>query len=680
MSDLRDYLMSIDSKLGNAANTLWDQSEPIHDRQNRQGNFTENGRAHVLAVELNIYKLLSRTTRKAKANNFDLFDDAFSYFVLSAAACCHDFDKATNLDRKFQHGEGSADFVAKNQKVLHLTRSQRIAIQEAISIHDLKHQDYTRAMEKLTTEKAHPSGVHNLRLIAVILKAADILHLDESRIVQLEIADEDDLPEIEQIKIRSRRSVTGWRIDGSSIIVEAAPETDEEFQAVRRSFEFMKSKEWPCVESVLNYYGFAYNLKLSIAGKFSNIPETTQIAGSIKPTSRKQDYFEDTGGPIHIRRIALLHSLKNILDEAPVAVVEGPMLSGKTTLVETFQYEFAEEYDFLPTIGSHGTQASIDAENIVELCAIWGRQILLQYFFKLGEHYKDLPPEILRFVDTSPSAFIERFRLEKNDYGYRHLECMIKVVNHVMEQLYHSWRKIVEWNEDRTQVLTVHFADLQNYVQKSVFPDLQQDVEGLLNEYDEYGECHLGNTKLIVSTRYFPNTNAGNVIIVGHFTELETRSVLATIKSELSSSEFEAVFELVWKETNGHPWFVKRFAIYFENLLKVSKGAAALRTAESIFANSDQWLYDLSQSGRKKLSGFHKGIAQALQRESVRNAFIKVMSVKRKNSTVLTEFRNDLDLRQLGILNYSDLPERRVVEGYANPLITRYFAKVHETK
>jgi len=69
---------------------------------------------HVQAVEDNIWRLLQTTTILNKANNLEDFM-AFELFLLSCAACCHDFDKALKsaLPEGFKHGEGSGDFVEK---------------------------------------------------------------------------------------------------------------------------------------------------------------------------------------------------------------------------------------------------------------------------------------------------------------------------------------------------------------------------------------------------------------------------------------------------------------------------------------------------------------------------------------------------------------------------------------
>jgi len=102
---LREYLQREKQNLAAIANNLWRISIPIHERQNRPDS-NENGLVHVQAVEDNIWRLLQTTTLLNKVNNLGDFM-AFELFLLSCAACCHDFDKAMKsaLPEGFKHGE-----------------------------------------------------------------------------------------------------------------------------------------------------------------------------------------------------------------------------------------------------------------------------------------------------------------------------------------------------------------------------------------------------------------------------------------------------------------------------------------------------------------------------------------------------------------------------------------------
>ncbi len=258
---LREYLQQEDQDLAAVANNLWRISRPIHERQNRPDS-NENGFVHVQAVEDNIWRLLQTTTRLNKANNLEDFMP-FELFLLSCAACCHDFDKAlkSTLPEGFEHGKGSGDFVEKNMDKLGLTRPQANAISSVISIHNLNPDEFQQKLSQLRTNQASPVGSYNLQRLAVLLKAADILHCDNSRIPSLGI-EPDNLEGLDRKKHLCRHCTEGWISDGTRIVIQASPRTEEEIEAVSESLGYMKNSEWPAVSGGLERYNFPYQLEM----------------------------------------------------------------------------------------------------------------------------------------------------------------------------------------------------------------------------------------------------------------------------------------------------------------------------------------------------------------------------------------------------------------------------------
>jgi hypothetical protein len=244
---LREYLQQKNQDLAAIANNLWRISSPIHERQNRPDS-NENGLVHVLAVEDNVWRLLQTTTLLNKANNLGDFMP-FELFLLSCAACCHDFD----------NGEGSGDFVGKNMNILGLTRPQANAISSVISIHNLNPDEFQKELSQLKTNQASPVGPYNLRRLAVLLKAADILHCDNSRILSLGI-DSDKLNGLDRKKHLCRHCTDGWIPDGTRILIQASPRADEEVEAVRECLGYMKNSEWPAVSGGLERYNFPFRI------------------------------------------------------------------------------------------------------------------------------------------------------------------------------------------------------------------------------------------------------------------------------------------------------------------------------------------------------------------------------------------------------------------------------------
>ncbi len=258
---LREYLQQKDQNLAGIANNLWRISRPIHERQNRPDS-NENGLVHVQAVEDNIWRLLQTTTLLNKANNLGDFM-LFELFLLSVAACCHDFDKALKsaLPQGFKHGKGSGDFVEKNMNILGLTRPQANAISSVISIHNLNPDEFQKELRLLNTNQASHVGSYSLQRLAVLLKAADILHCDNSRIPCLGI-EPDKLKGLDRKKHLCRYCTDGWGHDGTRIVIQASPRTEEEIEAVSESLGYMKHSEWPAVSGGLERYNFPYQLEM----------------------------------------------------------------------------------------------------------------------------------------------------------------------------------------------------------------------------------------------------------------------------------------------------------------------------------------------------------------------------------------------------------------------------------
>ena len=262
---LIDHLETMDETLAVRARNLWILSEQIHDRQNRPDS-NENGRPHVLMVERNIWRLLSETTCDDNQINLSRFT-ATEIFLLTSSACCHDFDKALDgaLPDDFVHGEGSADFVLKNAARLGLTGQEAASIASIVRLHDLKAEGFEKALRGLRRKLATPLGPVNAQLIAVLVKAGDVLHTDGSRIPELGL-DAGQLDGLDRKKCLARSCIDGWVPDGTRIALQARPADQEAVEALMSCFDYMRTKEWPAVANYLEVEQFPYSLYLDNAG------------------------------------------------------------------------------------------------------------------------------------------------------------------------------------------------------------------------------------------------------------------------------------------------------------------------------------------------------------------------------------------------------------------------------
>ncbi|MCP4117766.1 MAG: hypothetical protein GY737_20690 [Desulfobacteraceae bacterium] len=107
------------------------------------------------------------------------------------------------------------------------------------------------------------TGPVKLQKLAVILKTADILHTDSSRIASIGIDTSGMAPE-EKKKHLARESISGWDCDGSRIIINAVPESIEHLDALEGCIKYIEEKEWPAVKDKLSDYDFPYQLEFKV--------------------------------------------------------------------------------------------------------------------------------------------------------------------------------------------------------------------------------------------------------------------------------------------------------------------------------------------------------------------------------------------------------------------------------
>ncbi len=284
---LRKIVAERDGGLSITLDSIWQKAITIHNYQNKQDG-TENGRPHVETVEYNIWCLLD--AHKKDIANWGTQE----LFYLSAAACCHDFDKAKgNLNpayfpqHKLLHGQGSAAFIRASYDSLRFADdSQAGVVADIISIHDLKGREFEDGLRQIDFKNAVGPGTFDHRVLALILKAADILHTDRTRII--EGANPDNLEiDLDKSKYSARRSINGWMPDGSRIVIQAEVKNAGQKKAVLECKEYMKNTEWPCVENALGLLRFPYRLEFQIKDSV-RVKQPSQPGKTIKMQSKAQ--------------------------------------------------------------------------------------------------------------------------------------------------------------------------------------------------------------------------------------------------------------------------------------------------------------------------------------------------------------------------------------------------------
>ena len=134
---MRNYLRTLEPDLAGRADQVWRLAAQIHERQT-PADKDRGGLSHCLQVEENVWQLI-RCAPRADPSFLPI-----EFFLLSVAACCHDFDKGLKsaLPSAFTHGEGSAQFLVDHGGQLLLQRPESTAVECLVSMHPLLGREF----------------------------------------------------------------------------------------------------------------------------------------------------------------------------------------------------------------------------------------------------------------------------------------------------------------------------------------------------------------------------------------------------------------------------------------------------------------------------------------------------------------------------------------------------------
>ncbi|HUW85106.1 MAG TPA: HEAT repeat domain-containing protein [Phycisphaerae bacterium] len=331
--NLRPYLRTLAEELADIADRLWQLAEPIHNRQTEIDGH-DNSRVHCEHVEQYLWKLIREPRREGDYRPVELF-------LLSCAACCHDFDKGLQsaVEGDPPHGEGSDQFVYDRKEWLTLRRPHADAIGRIISVHAKVGPDFTEALQQLPVNFTIESDTVDLQRLAVVLKAGDVLHCDNSRVPPLPV-DPDKFTGLKRDKFLARQCTYGWEIDGRRVRLRACPESWEEKGAVIRCVQWMKENEWRPIADRLYHYRLPYELELDLDEKRIPIIVAAGAAAEISGEGRAtigMDYYHRGDAHLLAGRDEDIRILtRMVIGSAPdlrACVLVGPSGVGKSSVL-----------------------------------------------------------------------------------------------------------------------------------------------------------------------------------------------------------------------------------------------------------------------------------------------------------------------------------------------------------
>jgi len=348
---LRDFIRTRDKDLADRADSFWRISRSILDRQNRV-NSNENGYSHVERVEHNGWRLIKDTDKVSEFNVCELF-------ILSCGACSHDFDKGLfdSLPEGLDHGEASGEFLTQEYKLFLQNFHESAAIEKIIGIHALTTPRFQEELEKINRTFSLSTDSIKLQRLAVILKAADILHTDSSRIPQIRI-EPSGLDNAQKNKNLAREAISGWHINGTQIIINAIPKTQEHLSALEGCIKYIKETEWPTVRGKLSDYGFPFELEFKI---------DRSKCGGPKLPDNDSDKTEQPGGK---------YSQGNYVFNVPYKE-KGSKVVGRETVLQKLQNHL---------VGSHGTAIGQTA-SFYGMGGLGKTQLAVEYAYRYKASY-----------------------------------------------------------------------------------------------------------------------------------------------------------------------------------------------------------------------------------------------------------------------------------------------------
>ena len=276
---LKDCVRRKDLPLATQLDNVWSATEEI---RARSSSYTEHGHIHAATVERNIWRLLSESSGTGRQNALASLSP-YELFLLSAAACCHDIGMSISPPpdslRESDIAEATSKFIEANSQVLGLTKQQARDIASIVPAHEVTGQAARRKLDSLSEAEAGPGGIVRLQRLDALLKAADLLNVDISRVPSL-LVEPETLAESHRTWQQALSSIRGWTTNGEQVVLYAAPQTESQQTALNEVMKYMKVNQWPIIAQYLKQYGFPHELRLEIESPLFSGSQNDEQSGT----------------------------------------------------------------------------------------------------------------------------------------------------------------------------------------------------------------------------------------------------------------------------------------------------------------------------------------------------------------------------------------------------------------
>lgn len=340
---------------------------------------------------------------------------------------------------------------------------------------------------------------------------------------------------------------------------------------------------------------------------------------------------------------SLIEKIKQNLETSGITFITGPILTGKTILLNVLRENSNNENNLFVKIPSKKlTLRSKKITSTRELYFYWFRAIAdairTQLIAENGEIF-DFPEELSKIIedfDNFSSWITLRQPTQAPD-----LATFLIILAELKTKI-----------DFKGEITVIFYLDnIHTYVEAEVFYRLKEEIIRLPKRMNEEFDL---SVKILIASRYLPNIlgKQRTVILVPNFSKEIIDEMSNLLKNEVGGNTKEEFDNLIYGKTSGYPWFVIRFfKIYLIKRIKGDK-SQPVDLARLIFNQKNYWTMD-TLLGEDETSEFLKNLYLLIGDNEDKNAeFKKFIALKSSTSNIPDNplNPNDFLIRQSGFI------------------------------
>lgn len=348
-------------------------------------------------------------------------------------------------------------------------------------------------------------------------------------------------------------------------------------------------------------------------------------------------------------RVGFERKLDQLMKQFNLVFIEGPFMTGKTTLLRQFESKYKEEYQFLIPNSENFVAQKDRIEKLEDLFFQWTKQIIWKATALQGKE-----PRVDIQDLTDPETFKQRLSAHLlSTYPKSRIHAFITLLGEIKTYFFGN----------QNINLALAFENLEQYASTEVFSSLREEAVHYHINRRKFEPLSKG-VKLIFVTRYFPfQRPVGAVLPVEDFHESDIVSLFKPLFEKEAPEIEEKIYAYIHEVTHGHPWFSFRLLrTYLTKRTRGDKQDPASLIQELIY-EPDYWFKD---NYFEDMEGFESLYTTQLVKlihdnEPYREFFLRFISLNGDNANGQgsvrinnKDFTNNPILRQAGFIRLKD--------------------------